>query len=104
MTHFPTMSIYSISLRLRRVVYEDAYVAVPVTDAIMKPKPDGSMGIDPELLWAEGIRISQDSRVEWQAESAKTEPHPIQMAPPEGRYQFYAIDDAGASCAGEGSD
>ena len=34
---------------------------------------------------AEGIRISQDSRVEWQVESTKTEPHPMQQAAPEGR-------------------
>lgn len=71
------MSTYSIALRLRLVTYEDAYIAVPVTDAVVKPKPGGSMGIDPEALFAEGVRIGQDSRVEWQLESSHTEAHPI---------------------------
>jgi len=79
------MNTFSIALRLRRVTYEDAYIAVPVTDAVVRPKPDGSMGVDPEALFAEGIRIGQDSRVEWQVESSKTEAHPIQQAAPEGR-------------------
>jgi hypothetical protein len=73
------MDTYSISLRLRRVTYEDAYVAVPVTEAIMKKSEggvlekgeDGHFRIDPEVLWAEGIRISQDNRVEWKIECTK---------------------------------
>jgi len=73
---------------LRRVTYEDAYIAVPVTEAVVKPKPDGSMGIDPEAIFAEGIRIGQDSRVEWQLESSHTEAHPIQQAAPEGRQKL----------------
>ena len=80
----PTSTL-SIALRLRRATYEDAYIAVPVTDAIVKPKPDGSKGIDPEAFLAEGLRIGKDSRVEWQVESSKAEPHPVQQAAPEGR-------------------
>ena len=79
------MSTFSIALRLRRVTYEDAYIAVPVTDAVVRPKPDGSMGVDAEALFAEGIRIGQDGRVEWQVESSQTEAHPIQQAAPDGR-------------------
>lgn len=79
------MDTYSIALRLRRVTYEDAYIAVPVTDAVVRPQPDGSLRIDPDALWAEGIRVGQDSRVEWKVESSKTEAHPIQQPPPEGR-------------------
>jgi hypothetical protein len=30
------MSTYSIALRVRRVTYEDIYIAVPVTDVIMR--------------------------------------------------------------------
>ncbi len=84
-------SSYSIALRVRRVTYEDAYVAVPVTEAIMKKKEDGKPGIDFEKLVAEGIRISKDSRVEWQVEESKTEPHQIQQAAPEGRKSFDAF-------------
>lgn len=82
---------YSIALRLRRIIYEDAYVAVPVTDAIMKQNPDGTMEFDPDALTAEGIRIGQDARAEWQVESIVTEPHPIQRAAPEERKTFDAF-------------
>lgn len=85
------MSTYSIALRMRRITYEDAYITVPVTDAIVKKRPDGSLGIDPAALSAEGIRITQDSRVEWQVESTTTEGHPIQQAAPEGRKKFDAL-------------
>ena len=84
-------STYSVALRVRRVTYEDAYVAVPVTDAIMKMKEDGTPGIDFEKLVAEAIRISKDPRVEWQVEESKTEPHQIQQSPPEGRKSFDAF-------------
>jgi hypothetical protein len=43
------------------------------------------MGVDVEALYAEGIRIGQDSRVEWQVESSQTEAHPIQQAAPDAR-------------------
>jgi hypothetical protein len=38
-----------------------------------------------DAMWAEGLRVSQDSRVEWHVESQKIEAHPIQQAPPDGR-------------------
>ncbi|MEO8589904.1 MAG: hypothetical protein ABI432_11075 [Flavobacteriales bacterium] len=79
------MSTHSIALRVRRVTYEDAYIAVPVTDQIVKKAEDGSFRIDGEAAYAEGIRISQDDRVEWQVESTNTEVHPIQQPAPEGR-------------------
>jgi hypothetical protein len=44
------MNTYSIALRLRRVTYEDAYIAVPVTDAIVKKAEDGSFRIDPAAM------------------------------------------------------
>lgn len=87
------MSTFSIALRLRRVTYEDAYIAVPVTDAVVRPKPDGSMGVDAEALFAEGIRIGQDSRVEWQVESSQIEAHPVQQAAPDSRKKFDAFYD-----------
>lgn len=85
-----TSKTYSVALRVRRVTYEDAYVAVPVTDAIMKKKEDGTPGIDFEKFVAEALRISKDTKVEWKIEESKSEPHPIQQAPPEGRKSFDA--------------
>jgi hypothetical protein len=88
---------YSIALRLRRVVYEDAYVAVPVTDAIIKANDDGTGSIDFEALVAEAIRIGESPGVEWRIEESHSEPHPVQGPRPEDRHTFdayYSQDDA----------
>jgi hypothetical protein len=82
------MNTYSIASRVRRVTYEDAYIAVPVNDVIMRTTEDGKPRVDAKAMIAEGIRISQDGRVEWQIESTSTEPHPIQQAAPDGRKSF----------------
>ncbi|HXO20383.1 MAG TPA: hypothetical protein VOA87_10730 [Thermoanaerobaculia bacterium] len=81
---------YSILLRYRRVTTEDAYVSVPVTSDLMKPEPeaDGTFRLNTDALWAEGLRISRDSRVEWRVESTETVPHPTQQPKPEDRYTF----------------
>ena len=55
---------FSIALRLRRVIYEDAYVGVPVTDAFMKTSDTGEGEIDFELFFAEAVRIGSDPRVD----------------------------------------
>lgn len=79
-----------ISYRLRRTTHEDAYVAVPVTDAIMKkdPEADGSFRIDFDAFRREAIRLSEDPSVDWQVEGRSLEPHPTQRAAPEGRVLF----------------
>ena len=79
---------YSILLHVRRIIHEDAYVSVPVTDAIMMQKEDGTFGLDTEAFIAEAIRISTDPRVEWRQESSITEPHPTQQPLPEDRTSF----------------
>lgn len=86
-----TPKTYSIMMRVRRVIYEDAYIAIPVTDAIMKPKEDGSNGIDMDAFYAEAIRISGDLRVEWQQENITVQSHPIQQPLPEDRTCFDAF-------------
>ncbi|MES2793787.1 MAG: hypothetical protein V4719_29500 [Planctomycetota bacterium] len=82
---------YSIQLRLRRVIYEDAYVAVPVTRAIMMPRDDGTFVINPEAFKAEALGIGNLPNVEWQFESSQTEPHPLQGPKPEGRTSLDAF-------------
>lgn len=79
---------YSVQLRIRRVTYEDAYVAVPVTDKVMKKRPDGTLGIDGEALLAEAVRLSGDPRVEWAVENRASEPHPEQAPMPPERKKF----------------
>jgi hypothetical protein len=80
--------VYCIALRLRRTTCEDAYVNVPITDAIMKPRGDGTCGLDPDAFVAEGIRLSQDSHIEWKTETSVTEPHPTQQPRPDDRKAF----------------
>lgn len=82
---------YSVMLRLQRITYEDAYVAVPVTESIMSKKEDGTLGIDADALVAEALRISEDERVEWQVESVEVMPHPTQGPKPDGRKSFDAF-------------
>jgi hypothetical protein len=77
-----------IALRLRRTTHEDAYVNVPVTDTIVKLKPDGKYGIDFEAFVAEGIRLSQANEVEWKVEEVVSECHPIQQPKPDDRRAF----------------
>jgi hypothetical protein len=79
------MDTYSVLLRLRRITIEDAYIAVPVTDAVVKEIEDGTFRIDSDALIAEGIKIGQDPRVDWQVELEKTKMHPIQQPIPDGR-------------------
>ena len=78
-------------MRLRRVIVEDAYVGVPVTEAIMKsepePEPDGTYRIDFEAFTREAIRLAADATVDWRREDAemRTDIHPTQGPVPDGR-------------------
>lgn len=87
------MSTFPIALRLRRTIHEDAYIAVPVTDAVMKQNEDGTSGLNVEALMAEGLRLGQDARVEWRVEETASEIHPLQAPMPEGRSKFDGIVD-----------
>lgn len=79
---------YSISLRVRRVNYEDAYVLVPITDEVTKKNEDGTFQLDTDAFFSEAVRISEDPRVEWSIESKETQPHPEQIEAPETRKSF----------------
>lgn len=78
---------YSVVLRVQRVTYEDAYVAVPVTSAIMAPEPqaDGTSRLDWNALVAEAIILSAHEGVEWRVEESAITPHPTQQPKPDER-------------------
>ena len=76
---------YSIALRLRRVTFEDAFVAVPVTDAIMIDQSDGTSKIDVDAFIAAALKLGADPRADWKIESQAIESHPIQSPCPPGR-------------------
>lgn len=79
---------YSILLRVRRTIHEDAYISVPVTTAIMKQNEDGSFALDPEALVVEAAKLAASADVPWATEATTIEPHPIQQPMPEGRTCF----------------
>lgn len=76
---------YSIALRMRRIIYEDTYVTVPVTREVLRDEEDGSARIDFEKLVAAATVISQDPAAEWITEEVQVEAHPIQQPTPDDR-------------------
>lgn len=76
---------YSISLRLRRTITEEAFVQVPVNEDIMQAGVDdqGYHHIDPQKLMQAAVRLGNDAATTWRVESPPViEPHPIQAPPP----------------------
>jgi len=67
---------YSISVRLQRTTTEETYLSVPVDAAIMQdePAPDGSSRIDPGKLWAQAIRLAEQS-ADWSVEDRQVSAH-----------------------------
>ena len=59
---------YSISLRLKRVTVEYAYVNVPVVDDVVKPDEQGVNRIDSGVLTQKAIEMSQSPNVVWYRE------------------------------------
>jgi hypothetical protein len=77
---------YSISFRLRRTTYEDAFVSVPVTDEVMQDKTDeqGHRRLDADKLSRAALCLASNSKTRWRAEGDPIlELHPIQVAPNE---------------------
>jgi hypothetical protein len=79
---------YSIRLRLRRTIIQDAYVSVPVTDAVTRQDEDGEWRVDGEAVFAAGVELGNDARVEWKTEEETTEAHPMQTRMPDDRFCF----------------
>ena len=79
---------YSVLVRLQRTVVLDAYVSVPVTDALLVEQADGTARLDTEKLFVAARQQGDDPRVDWQAESADTQIHPVQKPLPDDRASF----------------
>jgi hypothetical protein len=80
----------TILLHVRRTRVEDAYVSVPVTDAVLRAEADaeGNRRIDVEAFVREGVAIAGNPTVEWRVEEERTEMHPVQKPLPEDRTSF----------------
>ncbi len=70
------MPNYSISVRLRRVITEEAYVKVPVTDELIV---DGHL--DGQKVFAEAVRLGGAASTGWHPESYDVLVHPVQQPP-----------------------
>ena len=77
-----------VSLRLRRITFEYAYINVRGVDAVVKPDEQGVNRIDGGELTRKAIEMSQSPEVVWYREQAIIEPHPLQNAPNEGEERF----------------
>ncbi|MGW0908669.1 hypothetical protein [Streptomyces sp. NPDC002853] len=75
------MTSYSISVRLQRTTVEEAYVSVPVTDALMQEEraEDGSYRLDTQKFVAAAIELQGGA--DWAPEDQQVALHPIQQAP-----------------------
>jgi hypothetical protein len=76
---------FSISVRLRRTITEEAFVLVPVTEAVKQDKPDeeGRFSLDADKVMNAAINLGSDPATRWKQEGpAIVEVHPIQSAPP----------------------
>jgi hypothetical protein len=79
---------YSISLRLRRITVEYAYVNVPIAGDVVKPDAQGVGRIDVEEMTRRAVAMGDRPEVVWYLEEQRIEPHPLQKAP-EGSEQRY---------------
>lgn len=79
---------YSISLRLRRITVEYAYVNVPVVGDVVKPDEQGLGRIDVAELTRRAIEMGQRPEVAWYREEQRVEPHPLQKAPEDDERRF----------------
>ncbi|MCL1838937.1 MAG: hypothetical protein FWG47_06460 [Propionibacteriaceae bacterium] len=92
------MGTMSLLLRVRRTITSDAFISVPITNAMMAEHSDGSSRMDMDLLFADGIAYAAGEGVDWQVEDTVIEVHPIQKPIPEDRIQ-YVPDAAGIDWA-----
>jgi hypothetical protein len=83
----PPDPTYSIVVRVRRVITQDAYVRVPVTDAVVAADldADGHQHLDGGKVMAEARRLAATDDVAWRVEEQEIDLHPVQNTPPDGR-------------------
>ena len=75
---------FSVSVRLRRVVTETAYVSVPLTADLLRADRSGSAEnrIDVEKLVLAALELGRLRETEWEIEGeSEMTMHPIQAAP-----------------------
>ena len=80
----PENPSFSISIRLRRTMHEEAFVSVPVTDEIKQDTPDeqGRFSLDGKKVMDAAIRLGAAQGTRWIVDGEPViELHPIQTAP-----------------------
>lgn len=73
---------FSVSVRLKRVTIETAYVSVPLFPELLEPNFDQSGTIDAEKLMQDAVRLGHHPSTVWTVEGQpEITPHPIQAPP-----------------------
>ncbi len=73
----------SVSVRLRRIRVEAAFVSVPITDELTCPDRDNSnlRSLDGERIFRKAIEMGKLELTKWEPDGDwEIQPHPIQMA------------------------
>ncbi len=75
-----------IQIRIQRIAREEAYVSVPIDDAVLgPPAPDGSRSLNDNAVFERALALGAESGVVW-AKDGPTEivAHPVQTTKPGG--------------------
>ena len=73
---------FSISVRLRRTIFEEACVSVPVDRNVVSPDSDGELRLDGDKVMKAAIRLGADPSIHWSRDGEPNiDPHPIQKSP-----------------------
>ena len=81
--HMHLMSkTFSVSVRLKRVTIETAYVSVSLFPDLLEPNLDQSGTVDAEKLMQAAVRLGHQPSTVWTPEGEpEITPHPIQTPP-----------------------
>jgi len=72
---------FSVSVRLRRVTIETAFVSVPLIPDLLEPSFEQSGAINAEKLMQAAADLGRQPFTAWTLEEATMTPHPIQAPP-----------------------
>ena len=74
---------YSISLRVKKVIHEYAYVSVPVTPELFVVDGNGDYKLDTDKFLEVGVELGKKEGLKWYKEVEEIMVHDIQGPPPE---------------------
>jgi hypothetical protein len=75
-----------VQIRIRRIAREEAYVSVPIDDAVLgPPAPDGGRRLNGKAVFERALALGTESGVVWAEDGApEIVVHPVQTMKPSG--------------------